>query len=200
MLTAVLALTLTSCMKDEENKNDYVQLSRAERSMVIARASLFHQGKFYWYHDNERMETHLDSTFVRSWNIEAQSDSTASYSLMVPASVLKSYVQGDSDIVKGFTEYLELRGDLKVFPTQVKAYYDKGVVLWATEAKSAQLTEGEHSMTVTTAHKELEFYNSLFAPTFTSTAAGLQGWIIVESITVDGRKYTVNRPFTYIIK
>ncbi|HCN53743.1 MAG TPA: hypothetical protein DIS88_08110 [Prevotella sp.] len=188
----VASMTLTSCMNDDDNTENYKVLTQAEKSQVMMAVSGTYTGKMKYYSNSTYNSADSVST---SWRIT--SDST--FVMQFPMEAVEGFIDGQdnkSDIaslgmvtLKGKT-YL---GNYMLESYWTQSYYQLGLEIESVKATTAsgKTVTIEFSNTA----MQLGSYSQVYYPMIEYYNNQTAAYILIKNIDYEGMTYPINAPF-----
>lgn len=186
------SMTLTSCLNDDDNTQNYKVLTQAEKSQVMMAVSGTYTGKMKYYTNSTYSSADSVST---SWRIT--SDST--FVTRFPMEAVEGFIDGQdnkSDIasigmvtLKGKT-YL---GNYMLENYWAQSYYQLGLEIESVTATTASGKTVKIEFYDT--GMQLGSYSQVYYPMIEYYSNQSSAYILIKNIEYEGMTYPINAPF-----
>lgn len=208
LVVAFTAVSFTSCLSDDDEPV-YVKLTATQKQNAVTDAQGVYTGKYYYFKNNPSSIYKVSQDSIASYfslqpTLKEGEDSISSATVTssFPVKILASYAGDDSTIVKTFPD-VKLSGNAAVYDQQYKSYVEQNAYMYylnfGTELNGSD--GGGNTVTVKLINEtNLVFLNSSYTPIMMTYNKQASGYILVESITVNGTKHDVNIPITIVGK
>ena len=208
LVVAFTTVSLTSCLNDDE-ESVYTNLTDTQKQNAILKAEGGYSGKLYYFKYNPssiyRVSQDSVSTYfslIAAHEAAADTITSANITTSFPVRILASFAGTDSTIVKNCPN-LPLTGKASMYDQQYKTYVEQDAYMYYMDFGTTLTGQDSNNNTITVKllnDQNLIFLNSSYTPIMMTFNNQVSGYILVESIKVNGNEHQIKAPIAIVGK
>ena len=208
LVVAFTTVSLTSCLNDDDEPI-YTTLTGTQKQNAILKAEGYYTGKLYYFKKNSSSmygvsQDSVSTYFSLKAAHEAAADTITSANITTsfPVRILASFAGTDSTIVKNCPN-LPLTGKASMYDQQYKTYVEQDAYMYYMDFGTTLTGQDSNNNTITVKllnDQNLIFLNSSYTPIMMTFNNQVSGYILVESIKVNGNEHQIKAPIAIVGK
>ena len=208
LVVAFTTVSLTSCLNDDDEPI-YTTLTDTQKQNAILKVVGSYSAKLHYFKKNSSSmygvsQDSVSTSFLLTAAREADADTITSTNITTsfPVRILASFTNTDSTIVKNCPN-LPFTGKASMYDQQYKTYVAQNAYMYYMDFGTTLTGQDGNGNTITVKlinDQNLVFLNSLYTPIMMTFNNHISGYILVESIKVNGNEYQVNAPMAIVGK